>query len=288
MGNSSINSKYYMDISIIGESIYLFYLYLTRNIYIDTKAFDKKEKKTLIDYWDFHYSFNQTIQYRINEAIGKCKKFKENNNVNINEALIVHVPNKNSDIIDFIFSKIEEQLEYSHYMPMILFLSDENDANVDFKINPDSNKYPDINKNKIYTYYYINEKEYRFSSEKNELTEEGQNKMEIILGILHRFCSYLNDLGDRFSIGEKDHIINYDLCNNYFPFTINICCIGRPGKGKSTCVNFILDEEKSKESNSGASTTKEINYYQVSNQPIKIYDIPGFENKITVENTLQK
>ena len=112
--------------------------------------------------------------------------------------------------------------------------------------------------------------------------------MEKILKVLYRFCSYLNDLGDRFSIGEKEQKINYDLCEICFPFTINICCIGRFGKGKSTCVNFILDEEKAKESNSGASTTKNINFYQISNQPIKIYDVLGFESAETVERTIQK
>ena len=194
---------------------------------------------------------------------------------------------------------MENQLEKAYFMPMILFLCDKNEnqnesnedstkVDDDYKIIPDSNKYPNINKNTIYTEYYINDKEYIFRSNDNELTEEGHNKMEKILKVLNRFCSYLNELGDRFSIGEKDQKINYDLCEICFPFTINICCIGRFGKGKSTCVNFILDEEKAKESNSSASTTKNINYYQISNQPIKIYDIPGFESEESVEKTIQK
>ena len=35
--------------------------------------------------------------------------------------------------------------------------------------------------------------------------------MEKIKNILLRFCSYYNDLGDRFSLGNKDKQINYDL-----------------------------------------------------------------------------
>ena len=112
-----------------------------------------------------------------------------------------------------------------------------------------------------------------------ELTEEGYEKMEMIKNILLRFCSYYNDLGDRFSFGTGDKQINYDLTETYYPFTINICCIGRFGKGKSTCVNCLLGETKARESKSGASTTKNINYYQINNQPIKVYDIPGFEIK---------
>ena len=112
--------------------------------------------------------------------------------------------------------------------------------------------------------------------------------MDKIINTLLRFCSYHNDLGDRFSIGEGDKKINYDLTEKYFPFTINICCIGRFGKGKSTCVNCLLGETKAKESKSGASTTKKINYYQINDQPIKIYDIPGFENLETTKNAVNK
>ena len=298
MGNSPEQS-YYMNVNIIGESMYLFYLYLTRNIYTDTISSDKKEKKIITDYWDFHYNFNQPVEDQIEEVLNRCKNYKQKNDLNSKEILIVHVPNKKCKLIDYIFSEMENQLEKAYFMPMILFLCDKNEiqnesnedstkVDDDYKIIPDSNKYPNINKNTIYTEYYINDKEYIFRSNDNELTEEGHNKMEKILKVLNRFCSYLNELGDRFSIGEKDQKINYDLCEICFPFTINICCIGRFGKGKSTCVNFILDEEKAKESNSSASTTKNINYYQISNQPIKIYDIPGFESEESVEKTIQK
>ena len=172
-------------------------------------------------------------------------------------------------------------------MPLVLFLLDEYNKEDD-KIIPDNKLYPNINPCLIYTAQFIDDKEYIFKSIQKELTETGENKMEKIKNILLRFCSYHNDLGDRFSIGEGDKIINYDLTEIYFPFTINICCIGRFGKGKSTCVNCLLGETKAKESKSGASTTKKINYYQISDQPIKIYDIPGFENKETTINAVQK
>lgn len=291
MGNDSINQRYYMNINIIGDSMYLFYLYLTKNIYTTTKASDKKEKKTLIDFWDIHYSFNKLFEYQINEAFKKYNELKKKNDINMKEVLIVHVPNKDSELIDFIFSSMEEELKEPYHMPMILFLVDEGgdgDKKNECKIIPDSEKYPNINKNTIFTEYYINENEYLLNSAQNELKREGYSKMEKIFKVLYRFCSYLNDLGDRFSLGEKDQLINYDLCDQYFPFTINICCIGRFGKGKSTCVNFILEEEKAKESNSGASTTHMINYYQLNNQPIKIYDTPGFESQETIDKVIEK
>ena len=148
--------------------------------------------------------------------------------------------------------------------------------------------FPNLNNCIIYTAEFIDESQYLFESEQKLLTEQGEKKMEKILNILLRFWSYHNDLADRFSIGQGNKEINYDLTEKYFPFTINICCIGRLGKGKSTCVNCLLGEIKAKESKSGVSTTKKINYYQISDQPIKIYDIPGFENKETIANAVCK
>jgi GTPase Era involved in 16S rRNA processing len=80
----------------------------------------------------------------------------------------------------------------------------------------------------------------------------------------------------------------YDLTEMNFPFTINICCVGRFGKGKSTGVNCILGEKNAKENKSGTTATVKINYYQVSQFPIKIYDLPGFENERTVNNTIKQ
>ena len=128
--------------------------------------------------------------------------------------------------------------------------------------------FPRINPSLIYTSAFIDKKEYLFESEKNEITKEGEKKMSKIINILLRFCSYHNVLGDRFSIGEGDKVINYDLTEKYYPFTLNICYIGRFEKGKSACVNCILGETKAKESKSGATTTKKIDYYQIKDQPI--------------------
>ena len=65
-------------------------------------------------------------------------------------------------------------------------------------------------------------------------------------------------------------------------------CIGRLGQGKNTCVNQILQEYKAKESNNECSQTKKLTYYQVKNKPIRILDIPGFENNKTVNAAIEK
>jgi len=285
MGGNIDYNPYYINIHMIGESLYLLELYLSRNICTITKSNNKEQKNSIFDLWDFNYKYNSNIELQIEEAFNKYENNKSNTEINSKEVLIVQVPDKNSEIIKTIFSKMEK-IKRLHYMPLVLFLID--DYKNGDKIIPDKNLYPSLNSSLIMTAEYIKEKEYIFESEQNELTDEGNEKMEKIKNILLRFCSYYNDLGDRFSFGTGDKEINYDLTEIYYPFTINICCIGRFGKGKSTCVNCLLGETKARESKSGASTTKNINYYQVSNQPIKVYDIPGFENKETTYNAVQK
>ena len=289
MGNNIETNEYGLNINLVGESLYLFYIYLTRNIYTETKSIDKKDKKSIFEFWDFNYEFNLEIDKQIERVFNIYEKNKKDININSKEVLIIRIKNKSSDLVKIIFTKMEK-LKIPHYMPLILFLLEEyNEENEeDNQIIPDKELFPNINPCTIYTAAFINDKEYILKSAQKELTEKGENKMEKIKNILLRFCSYHNDLGDRFSIGEDDKIIYYDLTEIYFPFTINICCVGGCGKGKSTCVNCLLGETKAKESKSGASTTKKIQYFQITDQPIKIYDIPGFENKETTTNAVEK
>ena len=288
MGGNIESSNFGLNVNMIGESLYFLNLYLTKSIYTKTKSTDKKIKKSIIDFWNFNYELNSSIQNQIDKVFQIYEDNKKYAEINSKEALIVHIKNKDSDIINKIFSKLEK-IKRSHYMPLVLFLLDEysEDENNN-KIIPNKDFFPNINPNIIYTAEFINNKEYLFESEQKEITKEGEKKMDKIINILLRFCSYHNDLGDRFTVGEGNNAVNYDLTEKYFPFTLNICCIGRFGKGKSTCVNCLLGEMKAKESKSGTSTTKKINYYQIKDQPIKIYDIPGFENQETTLNAVQK
>lgn len=103
-----------------------------------------------------------------------------------------------------------------------------------------------------------------------------------------RFCSIHNELGDCFSIGKDNNVIDYDLIENYFPFNLNLCCIGRFGQGKSTGVNVLLNEYKAKESSQGSAQTKHLTFYQVTNAPIRILDIPGFDSEKNVQKAIAK
>ena len=163
------------------------------------------------------------------------------------------------------------ELSSSQYMPLILILTLENQNK---EISIDTEKYDQIDPRLIFVENY---------SEDPYIIED-----KIVPKIL-RFCSIHNELGDVFSLDkDKNEEDKIDLIERAFPFNLNIVCIGRFGQGKSTGVNQILQEYKAKESNKGCSQTKNITFYQVKNKPIRILDVPGFENEKTVQDAVQK
>lgn len=154
------------------------------------------------------------------------------------------------------------KLDEVQYMPLVLILHVEED-NQHILINRDN--YQQIDPRLIFTC--------RYSENLNII----QNEID---PILLRICSIHNDLGDRFVIeNKKNKNVNendIDLIDKYFPFNINIACIGRFRQGKSTGVNEILQEYKAKESSIGTTQTKNLTFYQVKGKPIRVLDIPGF------------
>ena len=186
------------------------------------------------------------------------------------ECLIIRIKEFNPEEINLIFEKMDS-LEQTQYMPFVLFLVD--DMNKEIKIPKEFGK---IDPRLIYIETY--------TEDKKDFEEEGRIK-----NILLRFCSIHNELGDRFILGNKEeNQISYDLVPLYLPFNLNICCIGRFGQGKITGVNCILQEYKAKESSKSTGQTRSITYYQVKNRSIRILDIPGFEDKKTVESAIEK
>ena len=271
--NNDINS-YYMHIQLIGEKMSFFLKLISGKEEPSKAKTEKKERKKIEDFWDFDYSVDKEIKDQIEEyfkILFENKEKKTEERKELKECLIVRVANSSDPIIDIIFENLNK-LRFEYLMPIVLFLTNEKGK----EINPDNKKYKYVQSNLIVSKLY--------SEDEIHFKDEG-----IIKKLLLRFCSIYNELGDSFSIGEDDKdIITYDLNKNYFPFNLNICCIGRFGQGKSTGVNILMGEYKAKESSKLISQTKNITFYQHSNYPLRIIDIPGFDSKDNVQKTVEK
>jgi GTP-binding protein EngB required for normal cell division len=224
--------------------------------------------------WDFECPENDNLNKVINNYFEKLKsnRNKRDKTINIRETLIVKV----KDLFDpevCLIMELLNSLGQIQYMPIILFLVENENSNRS-TFDSYTLKYKRIEPRLIFIENY---------SENPEFIEEK------IFQKLLRICSIHNELGDRFNLIEGDKVIEeYDLIEQYYPFNINIACIGRFGQGKSTGVNTILKEYKAKESSKGSSQTKELTFYQAYKCPVRVLDIPGFENVETVKKAIEK
>ena len=224
-----------------------------------------KKYKTIKEYWEFEIGHDILLNDQIEKYFKKLER-KKKKNINMRESTIIKVNNLKESVIDDFLKKMNN-LKETYYMPLVLILYKKE---IQEKFIIDENKYDNLDQRLFFIEKYSDNRSFI------------EDKIE---PILLRFCSIHNELGDRIHIKEKE---DYDLIDNYFPFNLNIACVGRFGQGKSAGVNAILNEYKAKESSKGVSQTKFLTYYQVSNKPIRILDIPGFEDKETVEQAIKK
>ena len=262
MGNETSFRKdaFGMNIELIGTD-------LTQYKKLISKA---KSSNSIQNYWTFHYESNLNVNEQINTYFNELLKIKKGNDktINLRECVLIKIKNVFDPEVTLIEEKVNS-LGQTQYMPIVLFLLDNNFSS-DIKLSIDNIKYKRIDPRLIM------------------LTKYNEYDISNVEALLLRFCSIHNELGDRFTVGSGDKSEDYDLIDLYFPFNINIACIGRFGQGKSTGVNAILKEYKAKESTKGSSQTKELTFYQVYGQPIRLLDIPGFEDTETVKKAVEK
>ena len=229
--------------------------------------------RNIIKYWEIDPLQKSDSSRQINayfDYLQTIKDDQDNKDKTLRECLIIKVNNTFDPEVNFIVERMNE-LSSSQYMPLILILTTENQNK---EIVIDTEEYDQIDPRLIFVENY---------------TEDPDIIEDKIVPILLRFCSIHNELGDVFSLDKDEKTEDkFDLIERAFPFNLNIVCIGRFGQGKSTGVNQILQEYKAKESNKGCSQTKNITFYQVKNKPIRILDVPGFENEKTVQDAVQK
>ena len=273
MGNRQNSRAFEMDVELIGNNLTNFKNFIT-NI---------KNENSVKKFWNFHYDSGSSTNAQINNYFKKLTNIKkgEDKTINLKECVVIRIKNIFDPEVNLVIEKMNSLVEVQ-YMPLVLFLL-ENSYYKGITVSIDKKKYKRIDHRLISVLQYAESDNVPVNLNPNEKTP-----MKLIEEKLYRFCSIHNELGDRFTVGEGNNAEDYDLIDIYFPFNINIACIGRFGQGKSTGVNAILKEYKAKESNKGCSQTKELTYYQAENRPIRLLDIPGFEDIETVKKAVEK
>lgn len=246
-----------MHVNFIGQDI--------KNFYDVFKATNSNFKKIL----DLKlYDLNIDIKSQLSKYFSRLESIKNSikDPKQIKEVLLIKLNSITEPEIDLIIENMD-RLDEVQYMPLVLILLSK-EKNDNLTINKEEYKQVDQR--------FIIIKKY---------TEEPSIIEKEIDPIFLRFFSIHNELGDVFIIkGEREP---YKLVNE-FNFNLNIACIGRTRQGKSTGVNQILQEYKSKESSLGCSQTINSTFYQVKDHPIRILDIPGFDSEKTVIDAVQK
>ena len=251
------NQSLYMRVNFIGQDIKNFYEVFKETNSNFKKILDLKLHNQNID------TKSQLSNYfkRLESMKDSIKDPKQ-----IKEVLLIKLNSITEPEINLIIENMD-RLDEVQYMPLVLILLSK-EYNDNLKINKEEYKQVDQ----------------RFLIIKKYTEEPSIIEIEID-PILLRFFSIHNELGDVFLIkGEREP---YKLVNE-FNFNLNIACIGRTRQGKSTGVNKILQEYKSKESSLGCSQTINSTFYQVKDQPVRILDIPGFDSEKTVIHAVQK
>ena len=232
------------------------------------------ESKHPIHNWNFNF-YNQKMSEELMNDIMKyiIKEYKNNNNNNMILILLDSV--KEVENNDNAIKALLEILDKNNrsYKPIILF---------GVKIQ---NEYKDEEDNFNIIGNIIDKYKYNKSILKKyiEIAFYKENNYYEVIKKINSICCYFNNISDIFTI--LDEIIRGGN-SSYNPkrknkiqynATFNILVIGRPGSGKSTLINLLLNERKAREG-IGTSVTKIVSKYIHQKYPITFEDTPGFED----------
>ena len=236
----------------------------------------ENEKTGVFCYWNYFYhngDYSSQVKEMSQQFTKRLELFEKDPEKNtFKEVVVVHMKERDENKIDEIFQFFSGD-KRDVYCPFIIFFFD-CEENEPENVVPDEDNYY-ISPLKIFTY--------KFDIPESESIKQ-------FTKCLYRICSYYNELGDQYFIWTKDseEPIVYDLVNAEFNAYINIFCLGKTGSGKSTFLNKFFRAKKSKQGGTGRSTTTKIVRFGIDNIPIRIFDIPGFEDEKTIEKVNNK
>ena len=249
----------------------------------DLDYFDEKHPK--YD-WYFNYyctEMNEELITKIMNKISTGYKNKDNSNNNI--LLIFFDSNEknseNKEKIRIILEKLDKI--YTIYKPIVIFSFKENTNKMDIEGNNEESE-----ENLINTVIKENKYDNYFTKKYIEIIHYKENDYFDIMKKINSIYCYYNNIGDIFTIlNEMIKGNNFDMSKTRnktkFYATFNILILGRPGSGKSTLINLLLNKRKAREG-IGDSITTMVSKYVHDKYPITFEDTPGFEN----DDDLQK
>lgn len=240
--------------------------YKNKNIILqDTKikVFENKivydvKKSNDID-WLFIEFKNNNFNTMIENAFNFISENFNNKNVDGESVIIVFLKKDNNEELDLI-SYFEKKSNLKR--PRLFFIS--NDKTIDFYKK------------------FIEENELNFDGKDIQLIKEEEFENQIMDKLMDCY-KYYYQIGDDEIILPKinDNNIEFNL-----KYTVNLFVTGKPGAGKSTLINLLLNEKKAKES-SGKNTTNKIIKFIKKNSSLAFYDTPGFVSGKDVDDTIK-
>ena len=236
--------------------------------------------------WYFNCYLNEMNDELINgimRDISGGYRNKMNSNNNIILVFLNSNEKENKNKIKIILENLEEVNKI--YKPFVIFAFRNTKMEEEEEENNEERKeniIDDVIKENGFNNYFI--KKYI------EMVEYKENDYSKLLKRINSIYCYYNNIGDIYTI--LDEIIRgYNSNNNKsrntikFVSTFNILVLGRPGSGKSTLINLLLNKKKAREG-IGESITQVVSKYVHDKYPITFEDTPGFEDDQDLEKMI--
>ena len=182
-----------------------------------------------------------------------------NKNIDGESVIIVFLKNGNNDELNLItFFEQKSRLK----RPKLLFISND--------------------KNKQFYSKFIIDNELDYDERDIEILKEEELNIQLNEKLIN-YYKYYNQIGDDEIINSKINSNNIEI---NLPFTLNFFVTGKPGSGKSTLINLLLNEKRAKET-TGKNTTNKIIKFNKRNSSLSFYDTPGFISGNDVDSTIK-
>ena len=249
--NNKLLSKFYKNKNIILTNIKIKFL--------ENKIQYNIHKSNDNDWLFIEFENNNNFKAMIENAFNYISDNYNNKNTYNESVIVVFLKKENNEELDLI-SYFEKKSSLKR--PRLLFIS--NDKTINFYKK------------------YIQENELNFDYKDIQIIKEEEFENQLMDKLIDCY-KYYYQIGDDEIVLPKVDDNNIELNLNY---TLNLFVTGKPGTGKSTLINLLLNEKKARES-SGKNTTNKIIKFIKKNTCLAFYDTPGFVSGNDVDETIK-